>query len=83
VKDEMGEDKHEYSSGPAPRPIDQMRGYSFPVFSFFKEVIDDSNSKLVRRKFDDTNRMTERGENKKIDLKFVIGADDPYDAFEY
>jgi len=81
----MGEDKHEYSSGPAPRPIDQMRGYSFPVFSFFKEVIDDSNSKLVRRKFDDTNRMAEREENnsEKIYLKFVIGTDDPYDAFEY
>lgn len=82
----MGDDKHECSGGPAPRPTDQIRGYTFPVFSFFKEVVDDSNSTLVRRKFDDANRIEERGENmngsEKIDLKFVIGdADDPYDAF--
>ena len=86
VNDEMCEDNYDHSST-FPRALtDQNRGYILPVFSYYR-VIDNTNSNLIRQKFihSDMTRdiVASQHDREKIDLKFVIGTENPYDAFEY
>jgi hypothetical protein len=86
VNDEMGEDNHDHCSTFPHASTDQNRGYVLPVFSFFK-IIDYTDSKLIHRKFNHSDMMGDIAESQddseKIDLKFVIGTEDTYDAFAY
>jgi hypothetical protein len=87
VNDELSEGRDGDRSITFPHATTaQNRGYVLLGFSFF-EVIDNTNSNLIRRKF---NRSTMTGnipenqhESEKIDLKFIIGTGDPYDEFAY
>ena len=85
VNDEMREDSHDRSS-PFFSLTDKERGYILPVFSFYK-IIDNANSNTIRQKFNHSDMMGDIAEShedsKKIDLKFVIGDENPYDAFAY
>ena len=76
----MREDSHVRAS------TDQDRGYILSVFSFFK-IIDNANSYIIHQKFNHSDMMGNIAEShedsKKIDLKFVIGDENPYDAFAY
>ena len=86
VNDEMREDSHDRSSTFVRALTDQERGYILPVFSFYK-IIDNANSNIIRQKFNHSDMMGDIAEShedsKKIDLKFVIGDENPYDAFAY
>lgn len=87
VNDELGEGKNDDSSITFPRATTvQNRGYVLLGFSFFK-IIDNTNSNLIRQKFNQSDMTTDIAESQddgeKIDLKFVIGTENPYDAFEY
>jgi hypothetical protein len=85
VNDEMCEDNYDHSST-FPRALtDQNRGYVLLGFSFFK-IIDNTNSNLICQKFNQSDMTTDIAEgqddSEKIDLKSVIGTENPYDAFE-
>lgn len=62
------------------------RGYVLLGFSFYK-IMDSTNSNLIRNKFTHPNmtrdKVAGQHDREKIDLKFVIGTDYPYDAFVY
>ena len=82
----MCEDNYDHSST-FPRALtDQNRGYILLVFSYYR-IIDNTNSNLIRQKFNQSDMTTDIAESQddseKIDLKFVIGTENPYDAFEY
>ena len=86
VNDEMCEHNNEHS-GTFPRATTaQNRGYILPVFSYYR-IIDNTNSNLIRQKFNQSDMTTDIAESQddseKIDLKSVIGTENPYDAFEY
>jgi hypothetical protein len=86
VNDEMCEDNYDHSST-FPRALtDQNRGYILPVFSYHR-IIDNTNSNLIYQKFNQSDMTPDIAESQddgeKIDLKFVIGTENPYDAFEY
>jgi hypothetical protein len=86
VNDEMCEDNHDHSST-LPRALtDQNRGYILPVFSYYR-IIDNTNSNIICQKFNQCDMTTDIAESQddseKIDLKSVIGTENPYDAFEY
>jgi hypothetical protein len=86
VYDEMCEHNNDHS-GTFPRATTaQNRGYVLPVFSFFK-IIDNTNSNLIRQKFSHSdmtrNIVASQDDSEKIDLKSVIGTENPYDAFVY
>jgi hypothetical protein len=82
----MGEDNHDHCSIFPPISTDQNSGNILPVFSFFK-IIDNSICNLIAQKFNHSDMMGDIGESQdgsdKIDLKFVIDTDHPYDAFAY
>ena len=82
----MGEVNHNHSSTFPRASTDQNRGYILPVFSFFK-IIDNTISNLIRQKFKHSDMMgniaESQDDSEKIDLKFVIGTENPYDAFAY
>jgi hypothetical protein len=86
VNDEMREDSHNCWNTFIRASTDQDRGCILPVFSFFK-IIDNGNSNIIRQKFNHSNMMGDIAEShedsKKIDLKFIIGDENPYDAFAY
>lgn len=87
VNDELGEGKNDDRSITFPRATTvQNRGYVLLGFSFFK-IIDNTNSNLIRQKFNQSDMTTDIAESQDdgemIDLKFVIGTENPYDAFEY
>ena len=86
MNDEMREDSHERCSTFIRASTDQDRGYILSVFSFFK-IIDNANSNIIHQKFDHSDMMGNIAEShedsKKIDLKFVIDDENPYDAFAY
>ena len=87
VNDESGEGKNYDRSITFPRATTvQNRGYVLLGFSFFK-IIDNTNSNLIRQKFNQSDMTTDIAESQddreKIDLKFVIGTENPYDAFVY
>lgn len=82
----MGEDNN-YQSNTFPlESTVRNRGYILLGFSFFK-IIDNTNSNLLREKCNHTDMIGDIAESQhdgeKIDLKFVIGNEDPYDAFAY
>ncbi|MGA9745304.1 MAG: hypothetical protein WBQ16_11860 [Nitrososphaeraceae archaeon] len=82
----MCEHNNEHS-GTFPRATTaQNRGYILPVFSYYR-IIDNTNSNLIRQKFNQSDMTTDIAESQddseKIDLKSVIGTENPYDAFEY
>lgn len=86
VNDEMCEHNNDHS-GTFPRALtDQNRGYILPVFSYYR-IIDNTNSNFIRQKFNQSDMTTDIAESQddseKIDLKSVIGTENPYDAFEY
>ncbi|MGA8484858.1 MAG: hypothetical protein WCE93_12285 [Nitrososphaeraceae archaeon] len=86
VNDEMCEHNNDHS-GTFPRALtDQNRGYILPVFSYYR-IIDNTNSNLICQKFNQSDMTTDIAESQddseKIDLKSVIGTENPYDAFEY
>jgi hypothetical protein len=82
----MCEDNYDHSSTFPRELTDQNSGYVFLCFSFFK-IIDNTNSNLICQKFNQSDMTTDIAESQddgeKIDLKFVIGTENPYDAFEY
>ena len=86
MNDEMGEVNNNNSSTFHRPTTVQNRRYALLGFSFFK-IIDNTTSNLIRQKFkhsDMTGNITEsQHDSEKIDLKFVIGTEDPYDAFAY
>lgn len=87
VNDEMGEGENDDRSVTFPRATtDQNRGYVLLDFSFFK-IIDNTNSNLIRQKFTHSymtrDLIASQHDREKIDLKFVIGTENPYDAFVY
>jgi hypothetical protein len=87
VNDVLGEGKNDDRSITFPRATTvQNRGHVLLGFSFFK-IIDNTNSNLIRQKFSHSDMTTDIAESQddgeKIDLKFVIGTENPYDAFEY
>ena len=87
VNDELSEGKNYDRSITFPRAkTAQNRGYVLLGFSFFK-IIDNTNSNLIRQKFNQSDMTTDIAESQddseKIDLKSVIGTENPYDAFEY
>jgi hypothetical protein len=89
VNDELGEGKNDDRSITFPRATtvqNRNRGYVLLGFSFFK-IIDNTNSNLIRQKFSHSDMTTDIAESQddgeKIDLKFVIGTENPYDAFVY
>ena len=86
MNDEMREDSHDRCSTFIRASTDQDRGYILSVFSFFK-IIDNANSNIIHQKFDHSDMMVNIAEShedsKKIDLKFVIDDENPYDAFAY
>jgi hypothetical protein len=81
----MGEDNIYHSSTFPLESIVRNRGYILLGFSFFK-IIDNANSNLCQ-KFNHSDMIGDTAESQhdreKIDLKFVIGNEDPYDAFAY
>ena len=86
VNDEMCERNNDHS-GTFPRATTaQNRGYVLPVFSYYR-IIDNTNSNLICQKFNQCDMTTDIAESQdnseKIDLKSVIGTENPYDAFEY
>ncbi len=86
VNNEMGEDNIENSNTFPRATTVQNRGYVLLGFSFFK-IIDNTNSNLIRQKFNNsgmTGKIADgQHDREKIDLKFVIGTENPYDAFVY
>ena len=82
----MGEDNNYHSNTFPLESTVRNRGYILLGFSFFK-IIDNTNSNLIRQKFthsDMTRDMVaSQHDREKIDLKFIIGNEDPYDAFAY
>jgi hypothetical protein len=87
VNDELGEGKNDDRSITFPRATTvQNSGYVLLGFSFYK-IIDNTNSNLIRQKFthSDMTRdiVASQHDREKIDLKFVIGTENPYDAFVY
>jgi hypothetical protein len=87
VNDELGEGKNDDRSITFPRATTvQNRGYVLLGFSFFK-IIDNTNSNLIRQKFTHSDMTREivasQHDREKIDLKFVLGTENPYDAFVY
>jgi hypothetical protein len=87
VNDELGEGKNDDRSITFPRATTvQTRAHVLLGFSFFK-IIDNTNSNLIRQKFTHSDMTTDIAESQddreKIDLKFVIGTENPYDAFVY
>ena len=86
VNDELGEGKNDDRPITFPRATTvQNRGYVLLGFSFFK-IIDNTNSNL-RQKFNHSDMIGDIAESQhdreKIDLKFVISTENPYDAFVY
>jgi len=85
VNDKMGEDNNYHSSTFPLESIGRNIGYILLGFSFFK-IIDNANSNLCQ-KFNHSDMIGDTAESQhdreKIDLKFVIGNEDPYDAFAY
>lgn len=83
----MGEDNNDHSSTFPRASTVQNRGNILLGFSFFK-IIDNTNSNL-HQKFNHSDIMGDiaisesQHDREKIDLKFVIGSEDPYDAFAY
>jgi hypothetical protein len=86
VNDELGEGKNDDRSITFPRATVQNRGYVLLGFSFFK-IIDNTNSNLIRQKFTHSDMTREivasHHDREKIDLKFVLGTENPYDTFVY
>ena len=86
VNDEMGEDNNNHSSTFPRATTVQNRRYILLGFSFYK-IIDNTNSNLIRQKFNHSDMTRDIAESQhdseKIDLKFVIGTENPYDAFAY
>ena len=86
MNDEMREHSHDRCSTFIRASTDQDRGYILSVFSFFK-IIDNASSNIIHQKFNHSDMMGNivetREDSKKIDLKFVIGDENPYDAFAY
>jgi hypothetical protein len=82
----MGEDNNYHSNTFPLESSVRNRGYILLGFSFFK-IIDNTNSNLLREKHNHTDMIGAIAESQhdreKIDLKFVIGNEDPYDAFAY
>jgi hypothetical protein len=77
----MGEEDNNYHSSMFPlESTVRNRGYILLGFSFFK-IIDNANSNLCQ-KFNHSD-MIGQHDREKFDLKFVIGNEDPYDAFAY
>ena len=82
----MGEDNNYHSNTFPLESTVRNRGYILLGFSFFK-IIDNTNSNLLREKLNHTDMLGDIAESQhdreKIDLKFVIGNEDPYDVFAY
>ena len=87
VNDELSEGRDGDRSITFPHATTaQNRGYVLLGFSFFK-IIDNTNSNLIRQKFTRSDMTREivasQHDREKIDLKFVISTENPYDAFVY
>jgi hypothetical protein len=84
VNDEMGEDNNYHSNTFPLESTVRNRGYILLGFSFFK-IIDNTNFNLLRLNHTDMigDIAESQHDKEKIDLKFVIGNEDPYDVFAY